>query len=613
MESGAARVARLDGERGGPARALLFVDADLGATAADTAPLAAPVLAGEADLTIAVLPAQSRAGGGRGLVVGLSRRGDPARDRLDGDPAAVGHALPDPGGLRGGPSAGPRLGRRDRDDDRPAARRLPGARGAVRPAAPGDRLGLARPAAPGEQYRDVARALAVRRLRRAAPLRVLSPPAARRGDRPDRGPRRARLRRRLRPRPRRDRGARRLRGRPGPRARRPRCRPGTSPPAPSSALVTRAARRRPGRSPRRTVLRAWWPCAATASAGSGRRTALLAGRCGPRARRSSRRSGRPTTSPTSRTAGSWPPATTRTSSPPVAWRGGSDPVAGAVQPPWQSTPSVYGPVATAAQTLAAVVGDGSLRRTVWAWQLLAGLAFLGGGARPRPARRRPRPRPAPPRSTATGPADDRQRHRAPRRVGRALDAQPAAARPARARRARRRARRGVRRRRARASPRAARSSRARWSPPPSATKAPFALVGLALVWGVRRLPRRDGPAGTSRSARSAPAWCSLPAHLWTGPHTYDQLHRASRFVSFATPWRLLVDQLDPLLGRGAVRSLVTPLAAVLAVALAALLARRVAARSGVLWWTEARPGTSGAQTHRGRAAMTRDAVGCARA
>jgi hypothetical protein len=62
-------------ERAGVRRALLFIDADLGETAANTAPLAAPVLAGEADMTIAVLPQQLRAGGGRGLVVNLSRKG----------------------------------------------------------------------------------------------------------------------------------------------------------------------------------------------------------------------------------------------------------------------------------------------------------------------------------------------------------------------------------------------------------------------------------------------------------------------------------------------------------------------------------------------------------
>lgn len=71
METGADAVAAVEG---GP-RALLFVDADLGDSAVRTAGLTAPVLAGEADMTIAVLPPQQSPGGGRGLVVNLSRRG----------------------------------------------------------------------------------------------------------------------------------------------------------------------------------------------------------------------------------------------------------------------------------------------------------------------------------------------------------------------------------------------------------------------------------------------------------------------------------------------------------------------------------------------------------
>jgi glycosyltransferase involved in cell wall biosynthesis len=73
METGAAAVEMRDGDE--PPRALLFVDADLGETAENTAPLIPPVTAGEADMTIAVLPEQARAGGGRGLVVDLARRG----------------------------------------------------------------------------------------------------------------------------------------------------------------------------------------------------------------------------------------------------------------------------------------------------------------------------------------------------------------------------------------------------------------------------------------------------------------------------------------------------------------------------------------------------------
>jgi glycosyltransferase involved in cell wall biosynthesis len=55
--------------------ALLFVDGDLQETATNLGVLTTAVLDGSADMTIATLPAQITAGGGRGLVVGLARRG----------------------------------------------------------------------------------------------------------------------------------------------------------------------------------------------------------------------------------------------------------------------------------------------------------------------------------------------------------------------------------------------------------------------------------------------------------------------------------------------------------------------------------------------------------
>lgn len=53
----------------------LFVDADLAESAAALGVLTEPVLAGEADLTIANLPPQQTAGGGSGRVVRLARKG----------------------------------------------------------------------------------------------------------------------------------------------------------------------------------------------------------------------------------------------------------------------------------------------------------------------------------------------------------------------------------------------------------------------------------------------------------------------------------------------------------------------------------------------------------
>ena len=59
----------------GRARRLLFIDADLEDSAANTAVLVAPVASGEADMTIAILPPQSTSGGGHGFVVRLARNG----------------------------------------------------------------------------------------------------------------------------------------------------------------------------------------------------------------------------------------------------------------------------------------------------------------------------------------------------------------------------------------------------------------------------------------------------------------------------------------------------------------------------------------------------------
>ena len=75
MESGAEAVRLLEtrDSRSHP-RHLLFLDGDLGQTAAGAAPLAEPVRAGEADMTIAVFATRVRQGG-HGLVVALSGAG----------------------------------------------------------------------------------------------------------------------------------------------------------------------------------------------------------------------------------------------------------------------------------------------------------------------------------------------------------------------------------------------------------------------------------------------------------------------------------------------------------------------------------------------------------
>jgi glycosyltransferase involved in cell wall biosynthesis len=75
METGAEAVRLLDQREGRPqARHLLFLDADLGATAAAAGPLITPVTAGAADMTIAVFASRVKLGG-HGFVVRLSAAG----------------------------------------------------------------------------------------------------------------------------------------------------------------------------------------------------------------------------------------------------------------------------------------------------------------------------------------------------------------------------------------------------------------------------------------------------------------------------------------------------------------------------------------------------------
>jgi glycosyltransferase involved in cell wall biosynthesis len=75
METGAEAVRLVEMTAApGPPRHLLFLDGDLGATAAQAGPLIEPVRAGDADMTIAVFTDRVRQGG-HGFVVGLSGAG----------------------------------------------------------------------------------------------------------------------------------------------------------------------------------------------------------------------------------------------------------------------------------------------------------------------------------------------------------------------------------------------------------------------------------------------------------------------------------------------------------------------------------------------------------
>jgi hypothetical protein len=238
--------------------------------------------------------------------------------------------------------------------------------------------------------------------------------------------------------------------------------------------------------------------------------------------------------------------------PPSSWQGGADPVAAAVQPPWRDAPSVYGPVATGAMAAVSLAAGPSVRRTVWLWQLLCAAAFLVVAWLLDRATR----------------SDGAARARAavlwtlnPLLLGQlVLGAHVdvlAAALAVGGLVA------GARRPLAAGALLGAAVS----------VKAPYALFGLALLWGVRAAPRREllrtvllGLAGVLAVA--------VPAHLAAGPHVFDQLSTASRYISIATPWRAISNAVDLLLASGALRPWVTALALVLGLALGVLVARR---------------------------------------
>lgn len=214
---------------------------------------------------------------------------------------------------------------------------------------------------------------------------------------------------------------------------------------------------------------------------------------------------------------------------PAAWRGGADPVTSAVEAPWRDTPSVYGPVATAEQTLASALGGESLGATLVWLSVFNAAAFAGAGAVLLSAARRDPVRRARAvllwglnplllllvvagahldgLAVALGIGGLVLLRRSPLLAGLLLGAA-------------------------------------------AGTKASTVLLGLGAVWALRARPRdvlRLGAGGLA---------AVIPAYALAGPHALDQLRAASRFVSLATPWHLVVDDLDRLVGSGLSRPLV---------------------------------------------------------
>jgi alpha-1,6-mannosyltransferase len=217
-----------------------------------------------------------------------------------------------------------------------------------------------------------------------------------------------------------------------------------------------------------------------------------------------------------------------------------DPVAAAVEVPWQHTPSVYGPMATAEQAAASAIAGRNIALTVWLLGVVNAIAFAGIGL-----------------LALRLSVDEASRRRAAMlwsanpllwlAVGSGAHLDVLAALPAIA---------------AVAVVGRSRLGAGALAGAAMSVKAPAGLVLLALAW-VHRRSRRDLLALVGGAALVA-----VPGYAVAGTAAFEQLSRASRLVSLATPWRLLVDAAHP------PRRLVGVLAFVLFALLVAALARR---------------------------------------
>jgi hypothetical protein len=232
--------------------------------------------------------------------------------------------------------------------------------------------------------------------------------------------------------------------------------------------------------------------------------------------------------------------------PPSGWSA-LDPVTSAVEPPWTDTVSVYGPFATLVQSVTSHLAGANLRQTVWLWQVVVVVAWLAvrflllrTGATPR---RVDTLWTLNPLVFGVGV------------LGAHVDLVAAALAMA-------------------ALVMAARSPLVAgvFAGLAVSCKVTYGVVGLAvlLAWWVHE--RRGFPQRATQFALAALA-IVLPLHLWAGPHVFDQLDRARRSISLATPWRLLYEVLSGPLTAAHARTLVTWLAVALVLVFVVVLAR----------------------------------------
>jgi len=99
-----------------------------------------------------------------------------------------------------------------------------------------------------------------------------------------------------------------------------------------------------------------------------------------------------------------------------------------------------------------------------------------------------------------------------------------------------------------------------------AVKLNVGLIGLALLWGMR---------GSKRSIAELCAGAALAligTYSIVGPHAFDQIREASRFISTGSQWRLIFEPLRDLIPEEVAREVIFAAALISTVLIAALLA-----------------------------------------
>ena len=229
-----------------------------------------------------------------------------------------------------------------------------------------------------------------------------------------------------------------------------------------------------------------------------------------------------------------------------------DPVVAAVEEPWRSTTSVYGPLGTLMMRAASLVGGSSMRATVLVLAVFGGFAYVVTGllldrlAGPSVQRRR--------RAAVLWAANPVLLYELVGGVHVDVEAAALGA--------------GALLVAGGAGLTTALGAGALVGAA-IAVKAPFGLYGIALL----------APPLVARDVRRSGALIAgllvivVPAYVSAGPHVFARIREAARLISRASPWNLIRTSLDESLGLDGARPLIGALALAAAVALAVLLLR----------------------------------------